>query len=222
METESKPAAGKSPGAKFLAAVIAAAIIAAIAFAAHVLLTRQRTVSTGNARVTTDLIYITAMAPGVLERFSVYSGMRVEAGQIIGWLHRGESFRSPVDGIVVSTHAVMDQHIRPMEPLAVIADTGNLHVQANFYESDIHDIRPGQAAAVTLDGVRGRTFAGYVRYIRRITELELAGGPIMVQTGTFRRITHTIPVEIVVTDDVDLSVFLGTNARVSLPVLAGE
>jgi multidrug resistance efflux pump len=41
----------------------------------------------------------------------------------------------------------------------------------------------------------------------------------MVQTGTFRRITHTVPVEITITDDVDLSLFLGTNARVSLPVL---
>jgi len=223
METENKPATeGKNSNTKFLAVVITIVVIAAIAFAAYILLTRQRTISTGNARVTTDLIYITAMMPGVLERFNVHSGMRVEAGQIIGWLHRGESFRSPIDGIVVSTHAVVDQHIRPMEPLAVIADINNLHIQANFYESDIQDIRPGQPVAVTLDGVRGRTFAGYVRYIRRITELELAGGPIMVQTGTFRRITHTIPVEIVVTDDVDLSVFLGTNARVSLPVLADE
>jgi len=223
LETEVKPAEKKtSLKTKLLASLIALVIMSAFAFAAHILLTRQRTISTGNARVTTDLIYITAMAPGVLERFNVYSGMRVDAGKMIGWLRRGESFRSPIDGIIVSTHVVVDQHIRPMEPLAVIACLNNLHIQANFYESDIQDIRLGQPVAVTLDGVRGRTFAGRVRYIRRITELELAGGPIMVQTGTFRRITHTIPVEITVTDDVDLSVFLGTNARVSLSVIAGE
>jgi len=209
----------KSKTFKLLAVILSVVLILGAAFAAYTLLTRQRTISTGNARVTTDLIYITANMPGVLERFTAETGMQVEAGQVIGWLRGGESFRSPIDGIVVSTHVVEEQHIRPMEPLVVIADTGNLHVQANLYESDIQDIKLGQPVAVTLDGVRDRTFAGYVRNISNITELELAGGAVMVQTGTFRRITHTVPVEVGITDDVDLYNFLGTNARVSIPVL---
>jgi len=202
-----------------IAIVLAIVIIAGGAYAAFVLLTGQRTISTGNAFATTTYIYITANMPGYLERFNVYSGMQVEAGQVLGWIRGGESFRSPIDGIVVDVSATPSQQIRPMEPLATIACTANLHIQANFYESDIQDILLGQPVAVTLDGLRGQTFAGYVRYIGRITALELAGGAHMMQTGTFRRITHTIPVEIAVTDDVDLSLFLGTNARVNLPVL---
>jgi len=207
---------------KILGIVIALIALGGIGYTAYVILSGQRTISTGNASVRTNLIYITANAPGYLERFNVYSGMLVETGQILGWLQGGEPFRSPIDGIIVNTQAVVGQQIRPMEPLATIADVNNLHIQANIYESDIQDIKLGQPVAVTLDGVRGQTFAGYVRYINRITELELAGGAIMVQTGTFRRITHTIPVEIAITDDIDLSHFLGTNARVSLPVLSSE
>jgi len=219
--TEEKPAKGKlSLKSKIFVSILALVLIAGGIFTAHAVLSGQRTISTGNASVTTDLIYITASAPGVLERFDVYSSMNVEAGQVLGWIEGIESFRSPVDGIVVRANAVAGQYIRLMEPLLTIADTSRLHIQANVYESDVQDIRLGQPVSVTLDGVRGQTFAGYVRYIRRITELELAGGAVMVQTGTFRRITHTVPIEIAITDDVDLSLFLGTNARVSFPVLA--
>jgi len=209
----------KSKSAIIFGVVIVLILLGGGAFAAYTILTGQRTISTGNARVTTDLIYIAANMPGYLERFNVHSGMNVEAGQILGWLQGGESFRSPVDGIIVNTSAVQGQQIRPMEPLAIIADVNNMHIQANIYESDVQQIRIGQPVSVTLDGVRGHTFAGYVRYISRITELELVGGAIMVQTGTFRRITHTVPIQIAITDDVDLSLFLGTNARVSIPVL---
>ncbi|MCL2216946.1 MAG: efflux RND transporter periplasmic adaptor subunit [Defluviitaleaceae bacterium] len=218
-ESEAAPKKKRSVTSIILGIAIGLIFIGGGVFAAVIILAGQRTISTGNASVTTDLIHITANMPGYLERFSIYSGMNVEAGQTLGWIQDGESFRSPVDGIVVRTSASEGQQIRPMESLAAIADINNLHIQANIYESDIQDIRLGQPVSVTLDGVRGQTFAGYVRYISRITELELVGGAIMVQTGTFRRITKTVPVEIVVTDDVDLSLFLGTNARVSIPVL---
>jgi multidrug resistance efflux pump len=216
--TENEPVK-KKKSTIILGIVLGLVLIGGVAFAAFTILTGQRTISTGNASVRTDLIYITANMPGTLERFNVHSGMYVEAGQVLGWLQGGESFRSPVNGIVVSVSTAEGREIRPMESLATIADLNNLHIQANIYESDIQDVRLGQPVSVTLDGVRGQTFAGYVRYIRRITDLELAGGALMVQTGTFRRITHTVPIEITITDDVDLSLFLGTNARVSIPVI---
>jgi multidrug resistance efflux pump len=210
----------RNPKTIALGIVVAIAIIAGGAFAVHTLLMGQRTISTGNARVTTNYVTLTSTIPGLLERFHIYEGMKVEAGQIIGWVQYGETFRSPFDGVVVDVNVIAEQHVMPMQPLATIADLSNLHIQANFYESHIENIILGQPVSVTLDGLRGRTLAGYVRNISRITEVELAGGHIVMATGTFRRITHTVPVEIVITDDVDLSYFLGTNARVSLPVFA--
>ena len=226
--TEAEATSLPAPKAKrsglriFLITIIALAVIASGAFAAYIIITGQRTISTGNARVTTNLVTIATSMPGILERFSIYEGMRVEEGQVIGLIQNGETFRSPVGGVVVSINVVADQQVMPMQPLATIADISGLHIQANLYESDIQDIILGQPASVTLDGVRGQTFAGYVSGISRITEVELHGGAIVVQTGTFRRIIRTLPVEITITDDIDLSLFLGTNARASFPVLPSQ
>jgi multidrug resistance efflux pump len=208
-------------GAKnFVIAAVVLVIFAAVGFAAYVVLTGQRTINTGNARVTTNYVTVAASMPGALERFNLYEGMLVEEEQVLGWLQNGETFRSPINGVVVNTSVVEGQNVMPMQPLATIADLANLHIQANLYESDIQDIFLGQPVAITLDGVRGHTFAGYVSNISRITEVELHGGAIVVQTGTFRRITRTIPVEVTITDNIDLSQFLGTNARASFPVIS--
>ena len=202
-----------------IAAVVAGILAVAGGTAAAVfLLLAPQTVETGNARVTTDLIYISSLTPGRLERFNVYEGKSVQAGEILGWVQFGESLRTPVNGVVLHTLATLDQEILPGEPLAIIADTTNIHIQANIYETDISAIRLGQPAAVTIDVFGNRQFTGYVRRIRRANEIELAGMPVMINTGgTFRRITHTIPVEITILDDVDLSFFIGASARVILP-----
>ena len=223
MEKDIKEGSGKkSITTVMLVVTIAIAVLGGGFYAVHIILSGQHYINTGNARVTTNLITVSSVAPGILERFNVYDGMHVEKGQILGWIQQGETFRSPVDGIVISINAVVGQYILPAQPLATIADIGNIHIQANIYETDIQNIRLGQPAAITLDGISNQTFGGHVRHISRITEVELAGFPTMINTGTFRRITHTVPIEIVITDGVDLSYFLGTNARVSLPVLVGE
>lgn len=188
-------------------------------FAAYTVWGGQRTITTGNARITTDLIHITATLPGLLERFDLYDGMKVYEGQVLGWLQQGETFRSPIDGIIVNTTASLGEHILPLVPLATIADLNNLHIQANLYESDIRYIQLGQPVSLTLDGLGNQTLAGYVRHISPISEQELAGVPTLVNTGTFRRITQTLPVEINLLGDWDVSHLIGTNARVSFPVL---
>jgi len=213
------PKKKKSLKSIMLIIAITLSLLGGVSYAGYVLLAGGRTVSTGNARVTTDLFNITATMPGTLERFDIYEGMIVEEGQILGWVQHGETFRSPVDGMVINTNASAGQYILPMVPLATIADINNLHIQANLYETDILDMQLGQPATVTLDSLGSRTLTGYVRNINRITELELAGMPMIVNTGTFRRIIQTVPVEITIIDDVDLSFLIGTNARVSLPVL---
>ena len=94
----------------------------------------------------------------------------------------------------------------------------DIHVQANIYETEIQNVRFGQPVTVTIDTFGNRRFNGYVSNISRINQAELAGMPVALFTGTFRRFTHNVPVRINITDDVDLSYVLGASARVSLPV----
>ena len=174
---------------------------------------------TDNARITTDLVTISSNTPGTLERFMIYEGRPVEQDEVLGWVEHGEAMRSPIDGLVIHTSAVQGQEVLPMEPLAVVANVGNLHIQANIEENDILRIQPGQTVFVTIDAFGNRQFTGYVSKIGHITQAELTGAALFFNTGgTFTRVTHLIPVEIVLLDDVNLSHLIGTNARVRIRI----
>jgi len=215
--TEEIPAKKGRGGIIFAAAIGLLAIIGGAVTIYHIS-QRARHVTTGNARVTADLITLRATSPGFLERFVLYEGREVREGEILGWIENGESFRSPVNGTVVDTNVTIGQHILPMEALATIADMSNIHIQANIYETEIQNVRLGQPVTVTIDAFGNRRFNGYVSNISRINQAELAGMPVALFTGTFRRFTHNVPVRITITDDVNLSYVLGASARVSLPV----
>jgi len=175
--------------------------------------------TTDNARVTTDLFAITPAIPGTLERFNIFEGMYVAENDILGWVENGPSLRSPVDGLVIHTSAVQEQMVSPHEPVAIIADTGGIHIQANVSETDISQLRVGQAAIVTIDTFGSRQFSGYISEIGRITQAELTGATLFFNTGgTFTRVTHLIPIKINITDDVELDSLIGVNARVRVPL----
>ena len=176
--------------------------------------------TTDNARVTTTLITVAANAPGTLERFTIYEGRYVKKNEVLGWIQNGESLRSPIDGLVIHTSAVQNQMVSPMEPLAVIADVNNLHIQVNIEETDILRIQLGQQVSVTIDGFGNRQFTGYIYDIGRITNSELTGNAMVFNTGgTFTRVTHLIPIKINILDDINLDSLIGVNARVRIPVM---
>jgi len=176
-------------------------------------------VSTDHARVTTTLIPVPAGATGILERFTLYVGQRVHEDEILGWVQNGEAMRSPVDGLVVQTNAVQNQHVSQMEPVAVIADTNGLQIEAHIKETDILSIQRGQPAIVTIDGFGNRKFAGYISEIGMATQSELDGeGMSLNFDGTFRRATRFIPIRINITDDINLGNLIGVNASVRIPL----
>jgi membrane fusion protein (multidrug efflux system) len=155
--------------------------------------------------------------PGTLERFTVYEGQYVSANDIIGWVEGDEVMRSPFDGLIIHTNARQDQMVSPDEHIAVIADINNIHIEANIRETDIARLQKGQSAIVTIDTFGNRQFAGYISEIGHITSAELTGQAVFFNTGgTFTRVTHLIPIEIVIVDDVNLDSLIGVNARVRI------
>jgi len=204
-----------------LIAVLILTILLAGGVAAGIYFVRRSMgyLTTDNARITTTLVHIAPNIPGQLESFALYQGQRVRQNEVLGWVQGGEAMRSPVDGIIVNTNAVPNQVVSPMQPIAVIADTGGIHIQANIRETDIAQLQIGQPAFVTIDGLGNRRFNGYISNIGMVTQAELAGTALFFNTGgTFTRVTHLIPIEIIITDDISLDSLIGTNARVSIPL----
>ena len=175
--------------------------------------------TTDNAVVRTTLAYVSASLPGRLERFLVYEGRYVAADEVLGWVEGDRSMRSPFDGLVIYASAIQGQTVNAMQALAVIADINRIHIQANIEETDITRLRVGQAAYVTIDGLGSRRFSGYIANIGRITHAELTGQTLFFNTGgNFTRVTHLLPIEIHITDDVNLDSLIGVNARVRIPL----
>ncbi|MCL2580726.1 MAG: efflux RND transporter periplasmic adaptor subunit [Oscillospiraceae bacterium] len=214
-DEKKKGGKGKFILAGVLTLVLAAGVVAGLHF-----YTRSVTyIITDNARVTTNIIPILSPLPGTLERYTVFEGRRVEEDEVIGWVEHVGPIRSPVAGIVVSSNAILNQVVSPLEPIAVIAETGRIHIQANIEETDILRISRGQPVSVTIDALGRERFDGYVAEVGLITQAELSGTALFFNTGgTFTRITHLIPVEIHLTDEVDLAHLIGVNARVQIQV----
>jgi multidrug resistance efflux pump len=217
-EQKTQEAEKKSSRAKIVVVLLLTLILAAAAGVGFYFVWRNTNyVATDNARVTTTLIPVAPTMAGTLERFTVYEGRFVKQNEILGWVENDEAMRSPVNGLVIFADAVQNQTVSPTEPVAVIADTGKIHIQANIEESYIQRIRVGQAVSVTIDPFGSRQFSGYVSEIGKVTAAELSGSALFFNTGgNFTRITHLIPLKINITDDVNLSRLIGVNARVRI------
>ena len=203
---------------KTIVTSLVAALIAAVATGGYFIWQNAGYITTDNARVTTTFIPVSSNTSGMLERFTLYEGKHVYEDEVLGWVEQGEAMRAPTDGFVISTAAVRGQNVATLEPLAMIADKNSIHIQANIEETYILRIQPGQSAAVTIDGLGNHQFTGYISFIGNITQAELSGNILSNTGGNFTRRTHLIPVEITLTDDIDLTGLIGVNARVRIPV----
>ncbi|MCL2838983.1 MAG: efflux RND transporter periplasmic adaptor subunit [Oscillospiraceae bacterium] len=176
-------------------------------------------VATDDALVSTNLIQIIPHAPGRLDRFDIFTGAYVVENEMIGRVEGGGFLRSPVDGVVIATNAVLNQIVSPHEAVAVIADINNVHIQANIEETDVSRLRIGQRAYVTIDALGRQRFVGYISEIGRATDGTLSGNvPNFAMGGTSSRRTQLISVQIRITDDVYLNHLIGANAAVRIPL----
>jgi len=112
---------------------------------------------------------------------------------------------SPVDGVVVSRNVDVGQTVAASfqtPTLFLIAqDLTKMQVDANVSESDIGDVRPGQAASFSVDAYPGRQFRGTVRQVRN--------APLSVQNV----VTYDV---VIAVDNTDLALKPGMTATVAV------
>ncbi|MCL2519850.1 MAG: efflux RND transporter periplasmic adaptor subunit [Spirochaetaceae bacterium] len=220
-EDENTAVKKKGKGKIIALLIITLLLIAGTVIGLYFIGQSRRYLSTDNARVTTNLVTIQPSVGGIFENTALYTGRYVAAGELLGWIENSETFFSPFAGLIVRTYTVQNQVIWPMEPLAVVADMGNLHIQANIEETYITRLQLGQAVSVTLDAFGNRQFSGYVAEIGHVTDAAISGNAMFFNTGgTFTKVTQLIPVKINLNDDINLENFIGLNARVRIAIAA--
>jgi len=101
---------------------------------------------------------------------------------------------APEGGIVSRKQVDIGQLVQPGQPLLwIVADTG-LWVTANFKETQLAAMRPGQTAEVDVDGYEGCHLTGKVLSISSATGAKFALLPPDNATGNFTKVVQRIPV----------------------------
>jgi len=79
--------------------------------------------------------------------------------------------------------------------MAIVPSNG-IYVVANYKETQLTDVRPGQAVTVNVDMFPGTTVKGHVDSIAPASGQEFALLPPDNATGNFTKIVQRIPVKI--------------------------
>jgi membrane fusion protein (multidrug efflux system) len=103
---------------------------------------------------------------------------------------------TPESGIVSRKQVEVGQLVQPGQPLMwIVADTG-AWVTANFKETQLASMHPGQAADVEVDAYKGCRVDGKVLSISSATGAKFALLPPDNATGNFTKVVQRIPVRI--------------------------
>jgi membrane fusion protein (multidrug efflux system) len=102
---------------------------------------------------------------------------------------------APSDGVVTRKSVEAGQIIQPGQGLFTIIPLNDVWVTANFKETQLAKVRPGQKAEIDVD-MYGKTVTGYVDSIAGATGSRLSLLPPENATGNYVKVVQRIPVKI--------------------------
>jgi membrane fusion protein (multidrug efflux system) len=105
---------------------------------------------------------------------------------------------APIDGYIGQKSVDVGQQVAPGTPLLMIVPLAHVYVTANFKETQMSNIRPGEQADVSVDAYPGVKFSGTVASIGPASQNTFALVPAQNATGNFVKVTQRIPVRIYV------------------------
>ncbi len=102
---------------------------------------------------------------------------------------------APAAGVVLKRSAELGERVNAGQQLLTIAQIGDIWVTANFKETQMHNIHPGQSARIHVDALR-EDFEGYVDTIGGSTGAISSVLPPENATGNYIKIVQRIPVRL--------------------------
>ena len=127
--------------------------------------------------------------------------------------------RAPMAGRVTQADRLELGNLAPQQlPLiSIVADRG-YWIEANFKETQLAKIRPGQHATVEIDAVPGRKFAAHVTSIGAGTGSQFSLLPAQNATGNWVKVTQRVPVRLVLDEAPDRPLVAGWSADVTVDI----
>ncbi|PIS99388.1 hemolysin D [Bradyrhizobium nitroreducens] len=107
---------------------------------------------------------------------------------------------APVDGTVGARALRVGQYVQAGTQLMAVVPLDAVYVVANFKETQLTHVRPGQPVELHVDSFRSKTLRGHVDSLSPASGLEFALLPPDNATGNFTKIVQRVPVKIVLDD----------------------
>jgi membrane fusion protein (multidrug efflux system) len=124
---------------------------------------------------------------------------------------------APINGAIGNRSVQVGQLVKPGVVLAYLIPAKGLYVEANFKETQIEHMRPGQSVDITVDAYPDQPFKGHVDSFAPASGSEFSLLPPENATGNFTKIVRRVPVKITFDPGTDLTQLrpgLSATARV--------
>jgi membrane fusion protein (multidrug efflux system) len=123
---------------------------------------------------------------------------RAQAAQRQATLNLGyTAIVAPIDGTVAARSVRQGQYVQAGTQLMALVPLARVYVVANFKETQLTHIEPGQTARIAVDTFPGHEFEGKVDSLAPASGLEFSLLPPDNATGNFTKIVQRIPVKLV-------------------------
>jgi membrane fusion protein (multidrug efflux system) len=110
--------------------------------------------------------------------------------------------RAPFDGVVGNRAAEPGEFVQPGQRLLAVVPVDAVYVDANFKETQLADIRPGETAAIGVDAYPNLKIQGTVASIAPASGSQFSLLPPDNATGNFTKIVQRVTVRIALPEDV--------------------
>jgi RND family efflux transporter, MFP subunit len=104
---------------------------------------------------------------------------------------------SPSDGHITKKAVEVGNQVLPGQALMAVVSDDDMWVVANYKETQLKNIRPGQEARIKIDTYPDKVFEGHVDSIQRGTGAKFSMFPPENAAGNFVKVVQRIPVKIV-------------------------
>ena len=129
---------------------------------------------------------------------------------------------APAEGYITKKSVETGNQIQEGQPLMAIVPLDDIWVVANYKETQIENVRPGQKAKIKVDTYPGRDFAGTVQSIMSGTGSAFSLFPPENATGNYVKVVQRIPVKIVLKKGTDPNHILRVGMSVEPTIITRE
>ncbi|MBY9065276.1 HlyD family secretion protein [Hyphomonas sp. WL0036] len=109
--------------------------------------------------------------------------------------------RAPVDGIVTNRTVSQGQLVNPGQQTMAIVPVQNSYVIANFKETQVGKMKPGQPVELSIDAYPDMKVHGTVDSLAPASGGQFSLIPMDTATGNFTKIVQRVPVRISIADE---------------------